>query len=148
MVRISRMNLSTNSFCASIDKLLSHLTEIRKDFDAEEAVKLFCSDSFCSHIESLVPRLPELKRILGLDGILVILSNNPIPSMNEQQWLEFMKFIAVAKKEHVITYANKKSVVSLLKRVGWDVVLTVYQLPGTSKTRDGFSKAIKAYISK
>ena len=139
--------LSTNSFCASIDKLLSHLTEIRKDFDAEEAVKLFFSGSFCAHIDTLVSRLPGLKRILGLDGILVIFSNNAIPSMNDKQWLEFMKFIAVAKKEHVITYANKKSVVSLLKRVGWDVVLTVYQLPGTSKTRDGFSKAIKAYIA-
>ena len=138
--------LSTDSFCASIDKLLPHLASIRKEFEAEEAVKLFFSDSFCKHITTLTPRLPALKDILGFDGILVIFSNNNIPSMNDQQWDDFMKFIAVAEKGHVKTFTQRQGCVSICKRHGWSTALEVYQLPSTPKTQRGFPKAIKDFV--
>ena len=137
--------MSTDSFCASIDKLLPHLATLKTELGVETAVKLFCSDSFCSHIESLVPRLPELKRILGLDGILVIFSNNSIPSMNGQQWIDFMKFIEVAKKEHVMTFTKNMGCVSKCKKYGWDIALIVYKDLTSSKTQRGFPKALIEY---
>ena len=108
-------------------------------------MKLFFSDSFCANIETLLPRLPHLKRILGLDGIQAIFSNDAIPSMSDMQWADFMEFIQVADKRHVLTYTRNLGCVTFCKKKGWDTALAVYQLPGTLKSRRGFIKAVKEY---